>query len=392
MPISIAADAAAGDRRKLLRQIGRERDSAVIAYILSDRQGAQAQVADDAIRPLYDHLRSIGHRTRIDLFLYSTGGLTDVPWRIVTMMREHCEQFGVLVPYRAMSAATMIALGADDIVMGPKGELGPIDPQLAIQRGREGETPVQEQIAVEDLMSYLRLLKDRVGLTDQKALAAPMAALADKLDPWILGQANRAHSHIRDVARKLLMTRSIAGIDESRMSGIIETLAEKTYQHGHAIGRREASALGLNVVRPEPKLEALMWDLLESYEGLCNTRDPLDHEAELGDADQADTRVIMGAIESVARAHLFSTAFDIRRQRQPQPNLTLNLTMNLALPAGVDPGAIPADTQQMLQQMLEQVQTALPEMIQDEVRRQSPPVAIQARSRPAGWRPVDGWT
>ncbi len=96
-------------RHELIAALGSERNSKVVTYVLSDRQGASAQIAEDAVRPIYDHLRAISPATKIDLFLYSTGGLTDVPWRIVTMIREFAKEFAVLIPYKAMSAATMIA-------------------------------------------------------------------------------------------------------------------------------------------------------------------------------------------------------------------------------------------------------------------------------------------
>jgi len=152
-------------RCDIISAIESERSTKVITYVLSDRRGSQAQIAEDAVRPMYDHLRSLGDGKKIDLFLYSVGGHTEVPWRIVTMVRECAEEFSVLIPYKALSAATLIALGADQIIMGRKGELGPIDPQLSIQRGRDGETAVQEQIAVEDIMSYIRFVREKSGLS-----------------------------------------------------------------------------------------------------------------------------------------------------------------------------------------------------------------------------------
>jgi ClpP class serine protease len=79
---------------------------------------------------MYDHIRDLPKSSRIDLFLYSRGGAIEVPWRMITMLREHCNHLSVLIPYRALSAATLIALGCDEIVMGGKAELGPIDPAL----------------------------------------------------------------------------------------------------------------------------------------------------------------------------------------------------------------------------------------------------------------------
>ena len=268
----------ANERRKLIRGIENKRGSKLLTYFLSDRRGAQAQVAEDAVRPMYDHLRAMESPSKIDLFLYSVGGHTDVPWRIVSMIREFTDDFSVLIPYKAMSAATMIALGADSIVMGRKGELGPIDPSLEITKGSGEEgTVAQEKVAVEDVMAYVKFLREKAGLSDQSAMAVPLATLAEKIDPRILGQLNRAHAHIRIVARKLLSSRGQkTQIDEQKLQIIIETLAECTYQHGHAIGRHEAKELGLNVVSAPDVVESLMWQLYEQYEELCRLRIPFE--------------------------------------------------------------------------------------------------------------------
>ena len=55
-----------------------------------------------------------------------------VAWRFVNALRERVERFSVLVPQDAFSAATLLALGADEIVMHPYGCLGPVDVTVAI--------------------------------------------------------------------------------------------------------------------------------------------------------------------------------------------------------------------------------------------------------------------
>jgi ClpP class serine protease len=86
---------------------------------------------------MFEHLRSIGPQKRLALYLYSHGGAMEAPWKIVTMLREFCDELYVIVPYRAQSAATMIAIGADKIHMSKKGELGPIDPALQVAPPKE---------------------------------------------------------------------------------------------------------------------------------------------------------------------------------------------------------------------------------------------------------------
>ena len=66
----------------------------------------------DVIPIMSQHLRAMGKVKAIDLFLYSAGGDTMVPWRLVSMIREYCDTFSILIPYKAHSAATMIALEA----------------------------------------------------------------------------------------------------------------------------------------------------------------------------------------------------------------------------------------------------------------------------------------
>ena len=111
-------------RNGLLAQIEKARDSAVIAYVLHDN----AMVADDAIPQLYDKLQAIGKRDRIDLLLYARSGVVEVCWRVLNLLREYCDHLGVIVGTRVQGAASVIALGADEIVMGPLSELGGMEP------------------------------------------------------------------------------------------------------------------------------------------------------------------------------------------------------------------------------------------------------------------------
>jgi hypothetical protein len=383
-------------RYDLIKAIEAERGSKVITYFLGDRQSPQmpllAQIAEDAVRPIYDHLRALPKASKVDLFLYSVGGLTEVPWRIVTMIREFAEEFSVLVPYKAASAATMIAIGADKIVMGRKGELGPIDPQLQVRRKGEGGTVVQEQIAVEDIISYFRFAREKAGLSDQSALVAPFSALTGKLDqPWILGGINRIHAHIRSVARKLLTARKQPP-DEQRIQVIIDSLAEKTYQHGHAIGAKEAEEVGLNVARPSDALEKIMWDLFECYESLTRLREPFDANTYIPDGqDERTDQLVMGCIESVLLSHHFKADLYGRHKRQTPPQLNLTLNLNLQLPPTIQPQQLPAGVQQAAQQLLQQVQQQIQTLIQQELQKQSPIVGFEGRLQGAAWSKMTDW-
>jgi hypothetical protein len=380
-------------RLELIRRIEGLRGSKVVTYLLGDRQPFPGVLAEDAVRPMYDHLRTVGHEKvpKIDLYLYSRGGFTEVPWRIVSMIREHCKTFGVLVPYKAHSAATLIALGADEIVMGRKGELGPVDPALNLRRPGEGGTVVQEEIRVEDVMAYLLFLRDRAGLKDQAALAETVKVLPAKLPPWTVGSIYRAHSNIRLVAQKLLASHSLK-MEKRRSRSIIDALTEKIYQHGHAIGRQEAMEIGLPIVEPEPELEDAMWELFNKYEDVLQLPEPVDPNVAIpSDEDEVRNETILGCIESETVAHEFACVAHFWQQRQPPPQLNLKLDINLNLPAGIDPKQIPQQAQQILQTILGQLQQQVSHDVQKQVRQQMPVIETRGRTEGGKWRLVKSW-
>ena len=200
---------------KLIKELETKRKSKVVVYFTTDRNPIGAQIAEDVVRPLYDHLLNLKFEEeikKIDMFIYSRGGDVSVPWRIVSMIREFCDEFNVIIPYKAQSGATLLSLGADSIIMTKKGELGPIDPTLfkTNMAGAETSSP-PKQISVEDVNSFMSLVKDRFNINDQDALAQILNKLIEETGPLTLGSVNRQHFHIRLVARKLLTTRKKKG-------------------------------------------------------------------------------------------------------------------------------------------------------------------------------------
>jgi ClpP class serine protease len=129
-------NAARQKRRALIGDIEKIRNSKVLVYFCGDRAGFEASIAPDSVRWIYDHLLSLNNGQnvdQIDLYLYSIGGALEAPWQIISTIRQFCKKLNILIPYKAYSAATLVAIGADKILMGRKGELGPIDPQMIAQ-------------------------------------------------------------------------------------------------------------------------------------------------------------------------------------------------------------------------------------------------------------------
>jgi Serine dehydrogenase proteinase len=244
----------------------------VISYITSTRPNLEGQMGMDSILPLYRHLQALQtppNRTRIDLFLHSNGGDSIVPWRLVTLIREFCCEFNVLVPHRAFSAATLTALGADTVTMHPMGMLGPTDP--SINGPFNPSNPLNAQqllpVSVEDVSSYIALIKDDVGIRHEDELIKAFLALAEKVHPLTLGSVKRTTSQSRMLAAKLLHVRGGDPMAPSAIDEVVNKLTSKLFFHGHPINSREArEEVGLHFVeQATPEVAAAMWSLYEMY-------------------------------------------------------------------------------------------------------------------------------
>lgn len=256
-------------RIALIQKIEQLRNSRVICYLTSVRPGIQASIAEDAVRVICDHLLAFPSRPveKLDIFLVSNGGSGIVPWRLVALFREFAKKFNVLIPYRAYSAASLIALGADEIVMHPFAELGPIDPTVS-NDFNPSEQGRKIGISVEDVGAYVHFIKETVGITHEDELVKAVEILADKVHPLALGNVERFVNQSRMIANKILRTHMSSESDAYRIKEIIENMASKLYFHGHPINRKEAKEdLSLKVsLDLSPELETTMWRLYEDYE------------------------------------------------------------------------------------------------------------------------------
>jgi len=387
------------NRKALIGEIEALRGSRVLAYVTSDRPPVPGQISNDAVRPLYHHLRKIGLVEKLDLFLYSTGGAIDVPWRINTALRTNGNTWAALVPFRANSAATLLCLGADEIVLGHHGELGPIDPTMTFNRvvsapGSGESTVVQDPVSVEDIMTYLKFIKEQAGLSDQAALATGVSKLTERMDAVSLGSVYRTFSHIRDVARRMLLSQSRPQ-NEQTISTIVETLAEKVHAHGHAIGIRAAEEIGLPAKKAEEKLDGLMWRLLEEYETDLKLREPLDPFVVVAQNDVYTEEAVIAVVEAFDAVYEFAGQIQIKAKRRMPPTLNVSMNLNMQMPAQVAAamqamGPAAQVMQQMLQQVMQQVQQIAMQQaqqaVQEALKQQAPFVGFDIGFRGGRWR------
>ena len=267
-------------RIELIKKLEKERGGThIISYITSTRHGMETPMSMDCIRKIYEHLRHINKSkdaVKIDLFIHSDGGQGIVPWKLVTLIREYCNYFSVLVPCRAFSAATLTALGADSIVMHPMGMLGPTDPKVANRFNPTDDSGQPIWISVEDVTAFINLVKEDAGIQHEDELIQAFNILVDKVHPLALGNVKRSLSQSRVMAQKLLSLHMDVTKKQHEIDEIVENLTSKSYYHGHPIGRNEAAEhIKIpTITMPSPDCEEIMWNLYLEYEKELKMEEP----------------------------------------------------------------------------------------------------------------------
>jgi hypothetical protein len=87
---------------------------------------------------LFDLWEALGSREpeALDVIVASPGGDIEAAYLVARELRRRAKQLTIYVPFRTKSAAALIALAADELVLGTLGELGPWMPSTTRSRRR----------------------------------------------------------------------------------------------------------------------------------------------------------------------------------------------------------------------------------------------------------------
>lgn len=215
----------------------------------------RAMMTSSDITTLETTLASVSGADQINLLLQSPGGDGTIVEKLVEMCRAYLSgtkpKFRVIVPNIAKSAATVMALGADSIVMGYCSELGPIDPQV--------------QIAVSGTIQYVSAFafidaRDKLmaQIADAVTNNTPTVGLLQQLAGLNIPFTTEMENHIafaKKTAATLLEKYMLKGkFPKAQVQGKAAQIAEKLLSkqlfpvHGHTIsGATAKSDLELEV-------------------------------------------------------------------------------------------------------------------------------------------------
>jgi len=238
--------------QKIISLIEKRLDATFIAYW----DGPNGSVCQDDVLTFYALLRHLGVQRKLVLFIKSDGGTGMASLRIVHLLRQYCEHVTVLVPLNCVSAATMIALGADEIQMGPLAYLSAVDTSLTHDLSPIDNNNNRVSVSLDELSRIINLWRRE----SKGEVANPYSAIFNHIHPLVIGAVDRSSSLSIRLCREILSYH----LSDKKKSDRISKMLNSDYPwHSYPITIKEAQRIGLNA---RPLDQVINDSLLELHE------------------------------------------------------------------------------------------------------------------------------
>ncbi len=210
------------------------------------------------VEALQEILKKIGKQSEIYLLIKSEGGSGLTALRIVHLLRHYVANLKILVPLDCASAATMIALGADEIYMGPLAYLTAIDTSITHQLSPIDSFNQRVAVSQDELTRVINLWRTEAN----SGSPHPYQTLFQSVHPLVIGAVDRASSLSIKICTQIL---SYHMSDNLLAEKISKHLNSDYPSHSYPITFKEAQTIGLNVLPLSPELNELLLDLHQLY-------------------------------------------------------------------------------------------------------------------------------
>lgn len=235
-----------------LAKLQRRVEGKLISYWTS----TSGSICDNDVVALHEILEKIGRQPQLTLFVKSDGGSGMASLRLVHLLRRYTKRLTVMAPLNCASAATMLALGADTIKLGPLSYLTAVDTSLEHDLSPLDHTNNLVPVSNDEVDRVIRLWREHAGR--DKISAHPHQELYKYLHPLVIGSLDRASS------LSLMICREILGYhmsDAKKAERISRQLNSAYPAHQYPITSREAKRLGLKVEDLDAKTDELLQEL-----------------------------------------------------------------------------------------------------------------------------------
>ena len=240
--------------QKILRQIESQVGEPFITYWNSPN----GSICDNDVSGLFGILRSKGKVGRLSLFIKSAGGSGQASLQMVHLLRQFVGRLTALVPLECASAATMLALGADRILMGPLAHLSAVDTSLTHDLSPIDRDNDRVRVSQDELHRVVRLWQKEASKDDSN----PYQSLFAYVHPLVIGAVDRSSALSTKLCIEIL---SYHLRDKKKAQRISNILNSEYPSHGYPITLREARRIGLKAESLSEDVNQLLFELNEVY-------------------------------------------------------------------------------------------------------------------------------
>ena len=215
-------------------------------------------ICQNDVAGLYALVRSRGPVDRLSLFIKSDGGSGQAALRMVNLLRRYVKHLTVLAPLECQSAATMLALGADRIIMGPLAHLSAVDTSLTHDLSPIDRDNDRVSVSNDELLRVIRLWTEQA----KDSTKNPYEALFPYVHPLVIGAVDRSSALSTRICEEILSYH----MENAEHAREISNILNSGYpSHNYPITLREAKRIGLNVEPMDDAVNGLLFELNEIY-------------------------------------------------------------------------------------------------------------------------------
>jgi hypothetical protein len=240
--------------QKVLTRLEQELGEPILTYWNSNK----GSICQNDVAGLYGLLQRLGKVDRLSMFIKSDGGSGQASLRMVNLLRQYTKHLTVLVPFECQSAATMLALGADRILMGPIAHLSAVDTSLTHDLSPIDRDNDRVSVSQDELQRVVALWQRQT--TTEKA--NPYESLFRHVHPLVIGAVDRASALSTKLCLEIL---SYHMDDLEKAQAISEVLNSGYPSHSYPITLREAQRIGLHTEPMADGISHLLFELNEIY-------------------------------------------------------------------------------------------------------------------------------
>jgi hypothetical protein len=254
-------------RRQKIDAVQRLTGRHLVIYAVDFTNPIKAQLANNMMlislpdKDGFDEVtRSLPLNSKLDILLHSPGGSAEATESIVEILRARFSDIRFIIPNTAKSAATMMAMSGEQLLMDECSELGPTDPQMILVRdGQALAVPAQ---AIKD---QFKAAQEEVN-SDPSKLPAWVPILRE-YGPSLLAQCDNHLALARELVSKWLKSYMFANDSNAELKAehVAKYLADHNNfrSHSRRVGIADLQALGVDVLdmRTDSALHAAIRDL-----------------------------------------------------------------------------------------------------------------------------------